>query len=274
MSVKAENEPEDIRTPLAGEAGVSDDAAAAAEERAASTGERWWEFVWFLICVVLIALVERTLFFQPFNIPSASMESTLAVGDYLFVEKFAYGYSKYALPWGQMLPSFGRVLAHPPKRGDVVVFVPPGEPGTVYIKRLIGLPGDRVRMTGGVLFLNDIPAPKIRADDYRPAVGAPVARYREVLPGGKSYFVLDAEPDGPADNTETFVVPNGHYFMMGDNRDDSNDSRMDVGFVPAENLVGKAKFRFFSIDDQKAQWWKFWTWPRAIRFERILTRIE
>lgn len=248
------------------------DILTAEEERAA--GEKWWDIVWFLTCIVVMALIERTLFFQPYNIPSASMASTLEVGDYLFVEKFAYGYSKYALPWGQALPSFGRVLAHSPRRGDVVVFVPPNDPSTVYIKRVVGLPGDRIRMTGGVLYVNEQPVPKDRVADYRPDGDLPVARYRETLPGGASYDVLDAIADGPEDNTDSYTVPDGHYFMMGDNRDDSNDSRMDVGFVPYENLVGKAQFRFFSIDDKKTQWWAFWTWPRAIRFERLFTRIR
>lgn len=272
MDTVQDNDAGDASIPDSGF--VTDESLAAAED-AAHGSERWWEYVGFLFCVVLIALVERTAFFQPYTIPSASMESTLLVGDYLFVDKYAYGYSRYSLPWGRFLPSFPRILAHGPDRGDVVVFVPPGEPDTVYIKRLVGLPGDRIRMSDGVLYVNAHAVPKIRVADYVGWVGAPpVAQFRETLPGGKSYFVLDAIADGPADNTQTYVVPNGHYFMMGDNRDDSNDSRMDVGFVPAENLVGKAKFRFFSIDAKKTQWWTFWTWPRAVRFERLFTRVE
>ena len=278
--VNAQGRPAYARNDGADEVGgdVEDDdmvdEIAACQEQTAGAGEKWWEFVCFLIAVALIALIERTLFFQPYNIPSGSMQCTLEIGDYLFVEKFAYGYSKYSLPWGQMLPSFGRVLFHPPARGDVVVFVPPNDPGTVYIKRLVGLPGDRIRMSDGVLYVNDKAVPKIPVADYQPWDGAvPTPRYREVLPGGASYFVLDALADGPADNTETYTVPGGHYFMMGDNRDDSNDSRMDVGFVPAENLVGKAQFRFFSIDGTKTQWWKFWTWPGAVRFGRLFTFV-
>jgi signal peptidase I len=246
------------------------DALAAAEEHSDGAGEKWWAWVGFAAAVVLIAMVERTLFFQPYNIPSGSMEETLLVGDYLFVEKFAYGYSRYSLPFGRFLPSFGRVLAHPPRRGDVVVFVPPNDPSTVYIKRIVGLPGERVRMTDGVLYIDDMAVPKVRVADFPPTKATPpVARFRETLPGGVTYYVLDAMAEGPEDNTQTYTVPGGHYFMMGDNRDDSNDSRMDVGFVPAENLVGKAQLRFFSIDGTQTQWWEFWTWPGAVRFERM-----
>ena len=261
-----------------GDDGLEDNSdEAAAEETAASQNDSWWDLTRTLFYAVLVALFVRTFFFQPYNIPSGSMEDTLLVGDYLFVEKFSYGYSNFSFPWGHSLPSFGRVLFHPPERGDVVVFAPPGDTSSVFIKRLIGLPGDRVRMTGGVLYLNDRPVPKLRVGDYietDTGYEHHIARFKEILPGGKSYFVLDSLPDGPADNTETYIVPPMHYFMMGDNRDDSNDSRMDVGYVPAENLVGKAQFRFFSIDGNKAHWWKFWTWPIAIRFERMFTVID
>jgi signal peptidase I len=234
-----------------------------------------------LLLAVLAALFLRTFFFQPYNIPSGSMEDTLLIGDYLFVEKCSYGYSKYSLPWGRVLPSFGgkggRLMFRTPHRGDVVVFVPPEDTSTVYIKRLVGLPGDQIRMSGGMLYLNGQPVPKLRAADYIETIGGEdhrIARYRETLPGGKSYDVLDAIPDGPSDDTQTYIVPPGHYFMMGDNRDDSNDSRLDVGYVPAENLIGKAQFRFFSIDGEKAQLWKFWTWPLAVRYERMFTLID
>lgn len=246
-------------------------------DAAASGSDLWLELAKLFCIVVVLALCERTFLFQPYNIPSGSMQSTLLVGDYLFVEKFAYGYSRYSVPWGRYMPSFGRVLMHAPQRGDVVVFVPPSDPDTVYIKRLVGLPGDQIRMQNGVLFINGAPVSKL-ADgsfaDPESRDGGRIAQFTETLPGGRHYDVLDSEPDSPGDNTQTYVVPAGHYFMMGDNRDDSNDSRMDVGFVPAENLVGKAQFRFFSIDAEKIQAWKFWTWPGSIRFERIFTGIR
>lgn len=245
-------------------------------------GEKAGRDVWLdlakLLCVVVgLALCERTLLFQPYNIPSGSMESTLLIGDYLFVEKFAYGYSRYSVPFGKYLPDFGRILYHAPKRGDVVVFVPPNDQGMVYIKRVIGLPGDTVGMLDGVLYLNGRAVPKVPDSgfpDPERSDGSVIAQFSEVLPDGRRYTVLDREVNSPGDNALSVTVPPGHFFMMGDNRDDSNDSRMDVGFVPAENIVGKAQFRFFSIDAEKTKAWQFWTWLRAIRFERIFTRIR
>ena len=243
----------------------------------AETGDTWWDLVRILIYALLIALVERTLFFQPYNIPSGSMEDTLQVGDFLFVEKFAYGYSRYSLPFGRFLPAFGRVLGHEPQRGDVAVFALPSEPERDFIKRIIGLPGDRVQMLDGVLYLNDRPVPKVRVSDYiedENGYRHRVARYRETLPGGKSYYVLDREVEGVNDNTPVYTVPAGHYFMMGDNRDDSDDSRGIVGYLPAENLVGRADFKFFSIDERKTQSFTFWKWPTAIRWHRLFRSID
>lgn len=261
---------EDVVLPITGSVNLQD-----ANSR--SVRDVWGDLAKLLCIVVGLALCERTLLFQPYNIPSGSMESTLMIGDYLFVEKFAYGYSRYSMPFGRHLPGFGRILFHAPERGDVVVFVPPNDPGMVYIKRVIGLPGDTVGMIDGVLYLNGRAVPKVPdggfADPDR-TDGNVIAQYSEVLPDGRRYHVLDREANSPGDNTLTVTVPPGHFFMMGDNRDDSNDSRMDVGFVPAENLVGKAQFRFFSIDAEKTKIWQFWTWPRAIRFERIFTRIR
>ncbi|MDE2135584.1 MAG: signal peptidase I [Alphaproteobacteria bacterium] len=262
--------------PAAAESDACVEEHAPGDEKGKS--ESWLELAKTLFYALLIALLVRTFFFQPYNIPSGSMEGTLLVGDYLFVEKFAYGYSKYSFPWGRLLPSFGRVLARQPRRGDVVVFALPSDPSTVFIKRLIGLPGDRVQMLDGVLYINDKPVPKIRVADFveinADGYEHHIAQYRETLPEGKSYLALYSIPDGPMDNTPVYVVPPGHYFMMGDNRDDSDDSRGIVGYLPAENLVGKAEFKFFSIDGNKTHWWSFWSWPWAVRYDHIVTPID
>ena len=168
-------------------------------------------------------------------------------------------------------------MAPAPDRGDVVVFALPSDPSTDFIKRLIGMPGDRIQMIGGVLYINDKAVPKVRAGDFVEDDGGiehHIARYRETLPGGKSYFVLDSIPDGPNDTTPVYVVPAGHYFMMGDNRDDSDDSRGIVGYVPAENFVGRAEVKFFSIDENKTLWWQVWKWPGAIRYGRIFKVVD
>lgn len=242
-------------------------------------GETWVETIKTVAYALLIALIIRTFFFQPFNIPSGSMENTLLIGDYLFVEKFAYGYSRYSFPFG--LPPFpGRILGSQPHRGDVVVFKYPPDPSTDYIKRVIGLPGDRVQMINGELWLNGSSVPDVRVADYMETddfgVQRHVRRYRETLPGGKSYYVLYREENGPGDNTQLYVIPRDHYFMMGDNRDNSADSRREVGnvgYVPAQNLVGKAELIFFSTNGD-AQLWEFWKWPWAIRYNRLFTIID
>jgi signal peptidase I len=253
----------------------------AAPAKKAAEGESWIETVKTVVYALLIALVIRTVLFQPFNIPSSSMENTLLIGDYLFVEKFAYGYSRYSLPYGHIFPSVGRILWRAPTRGDVIVFKMPNkdspEYGEDFIKRLIGLPGDRIQMLGGQLYLNGKAVPKVRAADYVETdefgmVGH-VPRYKETLPNGKSYYVLDRIANGAEDNTRVFVVPPGHYFMMGDNRDNSDDSRENVGYVPAENLVGKAELLFFSTNGT-AHWWEIWKWPWTIRYDRIGTIID
>ena len=243
-------------------------------------GESWGETVKTIVYALLIALVIRTFLFQPFNIPSGSMENTLLIGDYLFVEKFAYGFSRYSFPYGEYLPFHGRAFAAQPQRGDVIVFKYPPDPSTDYIKRVIGLPGDTVQMINGQVWLNGKPIPKVRVADYveTDEFGVPrhVKRYRETLPGGKSYYVLDRDENGPGDNTQVYTVPAGHYFMMGDNRDNSADSRREVGnvgFVPAENLVGRAELIFFSADGEEPIW-EFWYWPWEIRYSRLFTIID
>lgn len=271
--------------------GVAVESEAAKSERTAREpvkkpreGESWVETVKTIVYALLIALVIRTFLFQPFNIPSGSMENTLLIGDYLFVEKYAYGYSKHSFPFSNTFPlsrlPSGRVLAAQPRRGDVIVFKFPPDKSTDYIKRVIGIPGDKVQMINGQLWLNDKAIPKLPAADYvetdEYGVVRHIKRYRETLPGGKSYYVLDRMENGPGDNTQPYVVPAGHYFMMGDNRDNSADSRLEVGgfgFVPAENLEGKAEFIFFS-EDGSAALWEIWKWPWAIRYSRMFTVID
>jgi signal peptidase I len=231
-----------------------------------------------IIHALILALIVRVFLFQPFNSPSGSMIPTLLVGDYLFVSKYSYGYSRYSFPFGPDLFS-GRIWAKEPTRGDVVVFKLPRDNETDYIKRVIGLPGDEIQMIHGVLHINGEAVKKERIDDFIVTDGSGrerhVARYRETLPNGVSYPVLDLINEGIGDNTEVYKVPEGHFFMMGDNRDNSTDSRFlsEVGFVPFENLVGKAQIIFFSIDEG-ASFWQVWKWPTDVRWSRILDVVH
>jgi signal peptidase I len=248
----------------------------------------------FLLLLFLLAVLLRTFLFAPFVIPSGSMLPRMMIGDYLFVAKWPYGYSRFSAPFG--IAGFdGRVLGSPPERGDVAVFRYPGTDDD-YVKRVIGLPGDTVEVRGGQLLLNGKAVPKVRIADFlmpvtpnspcryvsRDAARPPVReggmtfcrypRYRETLPGGRSYEVLD-QWEGEADSTPVYRVPAGHYFMMGDNRDDSADSRFPrerdgVSFLPADHLVGRAAIVFFSTDGS-AEWVKPWTWLSAARWERV-----
>ena len=248
----------------------------------------------FLLLLFLFALVLRTFFVTPFFIPSGSMLPRMMIGDYLFVAKWPYGFSRYSMPFG--IGGFeGRVFGKDPARGDVVVFRCPSAPEDC-VKRVIGLPGDTVQMRGGQVVLNGKEIPKTRIADYlmprspnspcsyiaREAAlpaerqnGATFCRYprfRETLPGGRTYEVLD-QYEGEGDETEAFTIPQGHYFMMGDNRDDSADSRFGVerdgvGFLPAENIVGRALIVFFSTDGS-VEWLKPWTWFSAARWDRV-----
>lgn len=245
----------------------------------------WMETVKTVVYAVLIAIVARTFAFEPFNIPSPSMVPTLLVGDYLFVSKYSYGYSKHSFPLS-MAPISGRIFERPPRVGDVAVFKWPGDNRTDYIKRIVGVAGDRVQVKGGMLYLNDKPVEVQPAKDVgpRPAGGnADGPIFMEGLPSGTRHLIQKREPFGapkaPGDdpnNTREFVVPPGHVFVMGDNRDASADSRLassQVGFVPVENLVGRAEFIFFSHDGS-ASLWEIWKWPGAIRFGRLFDAIR
>jgi signal peptidase I len=227
-------------------------------------------FISFLIAVAL-AVVFRSFAFEPFNIPSGSMKPTLLVGDYIFVSKYSYGYSRYSFPFG--LPLFeGRFFERTPVRGDIVVFKLPTNPKINYIKRLIGLPGDTLQMTNGVLYLNGAAVPKEKIAPFTESspMGETleIPEYVETLPGGVAYRVLDERPDGALDDTPLYTVPEGHYMMLGDNRDNSQDSRVlsEVGFVPEENLVGPARMIFFS---SRSSLWKIWDFRMDRYFKKL-----
>jgi len=227
-----------------------------------------------IVHALIIALVIRTFLFQPFNIPSGSMENTLLVGDYLFVSKFSYGYSHYSLPFSPPLFS-GRVWSAAPQRGDVVVFRFPKDDSIDYIKRVVGLPGDRIQVMKEVLYINDVPVKRERIDDVVETDDfgrtEQVKRWQETLPNNVTYVTLERVPQHLQD-TAVFEVPAGHYFMMGDNRDNSSDSRADVGYVPFENIIGRAQVIFFSIRGEHA--WAIWTWPWSVRWGRLLTLVR
>jgi signal peptidase I len=234
------------------------------------------ETVSVIIQALLLALVIRTVLFQPFSIPSGSMRPTLLEGDYLFVTKWAYGYSRHSLPFSPNLFS-GRIWGAEPERGDVAVFKYPPNPSLDYIKRVVGLPGDTVQMRDGVLHINGEPVPRELVEVIEDAditeLARPVEVWRETMSNGATYETLDLTPNSIGDNTREFHVPDGHFFMMGDNRDNSTDSRFSVGYVPYDHLVGRANIIFFSISGGASPL-EIWRWPTQLRASRIFTMVR
>ena len=240
-----------------------------------SGGKELLETLKTVFFAIIIALFVRTFAAEPFNIPSGSMIPTLLVGDYLFVSKYSYGYSRHSLPFSiPIIP--GRIVSSEPRLGDVAVFKTPVDNRTDFIKRIVGLPGDKVQLKNGVLFINDKAVKRRRLPDsaIKDAVGnlKTVARYEVTLPNGARHQIQESEGDsGWLDNTPKFSVPPDHFFTLGDNRDNSSDSRV-FGFVPMKNLVGKAEFLFFSIKGSSA--WKIWNWYSSVRVDRLLKKLK
>ena len=239
--------------------------------------EDWGELAKTTVIAILLAMIIRTFLFEPFNIPSGSMIPNLLVGDYLFVTKYSYGYSRHSFPFG--IAKFeGRMDAKLPERGDVVVFKLPTDTSIDYIKRVIGLPGDTIQVINGRLYINDkrVPREAVGMEEYENGYGQPVkvTEYKETLPNNVVHTIYEEGDDMQLDNTEKFRVPENHYFMMGDNRDNSRDSRVQdlVGYVPYDNLIGRAELIFFSTNGS-ASMVEFWKWPWTIRYNRLLTRI-
>jgi signal peptidase I len=252
-----------------------------AEPAEKSAAEEAVEIVKTVVYALLIALVLRILLFQPFTIPSASMEPTLLEGDYIIVSKYSYGYSRHSIPFSPQVFD-GRLFERAPNRGDIIVFKLPRDGHTDYIKRLVGLPGDRIQVREGALYVNDKPVarktlgPKGIETDY--GFTRQVMAFQETLREGKPYTTYDFGPDGDVDNTGIFIVPQGHYFFMGDNRDNSLDSRVPpemqgVGMVPAENLVGKAQIILLSWN-REAALFKPWTWVTEARPSRFFNILQ
>ena len=253
-----------------------------AAQQQMTAAEEAWDLAKTVFYAVAIALVLRIVIFQPFNIPSGSMKPTLEVGDFLFVSKPTYGYSRASLVYPlTRINMQGRILSsHGPNRGEIVVFKARKDGNKDYIKRVIGMPGDRIDMIKGVLHINGEPVKKefigmfdTDCDHYR-HTQAP--RYRETLPNGVSYVVQECHGnEGNLDMVGPYLVPEGHYFMMGDNRDQSQDSRTtQVLYVPLDDIVGRAERFFFSVDGEKTAFWQVWKWPFAIRYGRIFDPVR
>jgi len=300
-SADADAAPADATTATPAEGAAPTPPAKPVKVKKEKKEETWWDTIRFLLWLFLAAVVLRTFLFAPFSIPSASMMPNLLVGDYLFVSKWSYGYSRYSFPF-HPINFEGRLLGGTPERGDVVVFRHPG--GDDWVKRVIGLPGDTIEVRDGVVILNGQPIPRTQMEPFdlpvtpnspcpteRPGIenyGVRLTtdanggqhclypRYRETLPNGRSYEVLDQGLSVPADNFangQPITVPAGQLFVMGDNRDDSLDSRFEVaeggvGLLPIDNVLGRAAMGFWSTDGS-ASWIKPWTWFTAARWSRI-----
>jgi signal peptidase I len=236
----------------------------------------WLDTIKTLFIAGLIAISFRSVIAEPFNIPSGSMIPTLLVGDYLFVSKFSYGYSRHSFPFSAA-PISNRVMASTPERGDVAVFRLPSNVSVDYIKRVVGLPGDRIQVKRGILHINGQAVERRLVGNGNITSGQSslvTQRYEEVFPDGHSHIIQEVSDNQIFDNTPEFTVPDGHYFMMGDNRDNSRDSRSSsVGFVPFENFIGRAEFLFFSHGGD-ARFWEIWKWPFSIRISRIFSGIS
>ncbi len=237
--------------------------------------ESKYGFLKTLAAAIICATIVRSFFFEPFHIPSSSMKPTLLIGDYIFVSKFSYGYSRYSFPFGIKFFE-GRFWYSAPKRGDVAVFRLPSNPSINYVKRIIGLPGDAIQIREGTLYINNKRIEKVSDGIFNDETyGIPtveIAKFLETLPEGKVIETLD-QRESDVDDTGIYQVPEGHYFMMGDNRDNSQDSRFQnlVGYVPEENLVGRALRVFFSSEQGL---WQFWNWGHSIRFNRVFKKIN
>lgn len=240
-----------------------------------------------LLYVVILALIIRTLIFEPFFVPTGSMKLTVLEGDYIFSTKYSYGYSNYSIPFNPDIFK-GRILASAPERGDIVIFRPPMDMERRYIKRLIGLPGDKIQLINNLIYINDKPIHREEVGELKGENGEFYKKYKEILPNGVSYFSykLDLEKnnilsENKYSNTEIFYVPSDKYFFLGDNRDGSNDSRIDLGFVPFQNFIAKGQFILFSTEEF---FWlentgitdifsRIWPWLSSIRFHRLFKSI-